>query len=60
MVLVKDANPRTEWPVGVVRQTFESQDGIVRKVEIAVLKVGNQVLWVRTIADLVLLLEVDE
>lgn len=60
VVLVKDETPRNEWPVGVVRRTFESQDGLVRKVELTVVKDGKPVLCVRPIADLVLLLEVNE
>lgn len=44
----------------VVRRTCENQDGLVRKVEIAVLKNGTPVLCVRPIAELVLLLEVDK
>lgn len=46
--------------MGVVRRTFESKDGFVRKVELAVVKDGTLALCARPIADLVLLLEVDE
>lgn len=46
--------------MGVVRRTFESQDGLVKKVELTVVRDGKPVLCVRPIADLVLLLEVNE
>lgn len=60
VVLVKDENPRKEWPVGAVRRTFESKDGFGKKVELAVVKNGTLALCARPKADLVLLLEVDE
>ncbi len=60
LVLVKNETPHNEWPVGVVRRTFESKDGFVRKEELAVVKDGTLALCARPIADLVLLLEVDE
>lgn len=42
LVLVKNETPHNEWPVGVVRRTFECQDELVRKVELAVVKDGKQ------------------
>lgn len=60
VVLVKDENPRKEWPVEAVRRTFESKDGFGKKVELAVVKNGTLALCARPKADLVLLLEVDE
>ncbi|XP_062581170.1 uncharacterized protein LOC134242973 [Saccostrea cucullata] len=60
VILLKDESPCNEWPMGVVRRTFESGDGLVRKVEKAIVKDGKQVLCLRPITDLILLLEVDE
>lgn len=61
LVLVKDDEAtRNEWPTGIVHRTFPSSDGLVRKVEIAVVKDMKRVFCVRPVSDLVTLLEFQE
>ena len=60
LVLVKDSScPRNEWPTGIIEKTFPSQDGNIRKVEVAVIKDNKRLVYVRPVTELVTLLEVD-
>ena len=59
LVLIKDDLPRNLWSCGLVQRAFESSDGLVRKVELAVVKDNKRHLYKRPINDLVTLLEVD-
>ena len=60
LVLVKDSScPRNEWPTGIIEKTFPSQDGNIRKVEVAVMKDNKRLVYVRPVTELVTLLEVD-
>lgn len=57
VVLLKNSQvPRNEWPLGLVTQTFPSQDGNVRQVEVKVIKPGGSTLFLRPITEVVLLL----
>ena len=58
VVLLKDCDvPRINWPVGLVVEVFESEDGRVRKVVVRVGKNGSFVNYTRPITETVLLLE---
>ncbi|XP_034386287.1 uncharacterized protein LOC117729388 [Cyclopterus lumpus] len=57
VVLLKDSQvPRNEWPLGLVTQTFPSEDGKVRKVEIKVTRTGVTKIFLRSVSEIVLLL----
>ncbi|XP_031729760.1 uncharacterized protein LOC116397960 [Anarrhichthys ocellatus] len=57
VVLLKDSQvTRNEWPLGLVTQTFPSEDGKVRKVEIKVTRTGVTKLFLRPVSEVVLLL----
>ncbi|XP_034385377.1 uncharacterized protein LOC117728696 [Cyclopterus lumpus] len=57
VVLLKDSQvPRNEWPLGLVTQTFPSEDGKVRKVEIKVTRTGVTKIFLRPVSEIVLLL----
>lgn len=59
VILMKDSgSARNDWPMGIVKRTFPSDDGRVRKVEICVVKDGVRSTYVRPISELVTLLEV--
>lgn len=59
VILMKDSgSARNDWPIGIVKRTFPSDDGRVRKVEICVVKDGVRSTYVRPISELVTLLEV--
>ena len=50
VVLLKDCDvPRINWPVGLVVEAFESEDGRVRKVVVRVSKNGSYVNYTRPI-----------
>ncbi|XP_069133221.1 uncharacterized protein [Argopecten irradians] len=56
IVLMKDDQVcRNEWPVAVVDRVFPSEDGRVRSVEIAIIKDGKRVNYVRPVTRLVVL-----
>ncbi|XP_054652021.1 uncharacterized protein LOC129192244 [Dunckerocampus dactyliophorus] len=57
VILLKDNQAkRNEWPVGIVTKTFPGEDGLVRKVEVAVVKDGIRKTFFRPVVNLVLLL----
>ena len=47
---------RNYWPMGVIERTFESDDGLVRKVEVRMIRDGKPTLFTRPVHELVLLL----
>ena len=58
--MVKDIDSsRNDWPVGMIERTFESKDGLVRKVAVAVVRDGKHILYMRPVTELVTLLEVN-
>lgn len=57
VLLRENGTHRNEWPLGIVDQTFTSDDGHVRKVSLRVHKDGKTVTYVRPINELVLLTE---
>ncbi|KAK3108202.1 hypothetical protein FSP39_003110 [Pinctada imbricata] len=60
VVLIKDKDAkRNEWPMGIVVKTFPSDDDLVRKVQVRVIRDEKPVLYTRPITDLVLLVSHD-
>ncbi|XP_032416936.1 uncharacterized protein LOC116718815 [Xiphophorus hellerii] len=58
LVLLKDCQAkRTQWPMGIVVNTFPSQDGNVRKVEIKISSGGTCKTFLRPVTGVVLLLK---
>lgn len=57
VVLLKDSQTcRGEWPMALVVNALESEDGKVRKAEVRVIKEGKSAVYTRPICELVLLL----
>lgn len=57
LVLLKDSRAkRNHWPMGVVVETFPSQDGHVRKIEVKVTSGGISKTFLRPVTETVLLL----
>ena len=57
IVLLKDRELcRNEWPVGIVDNVLPSQDGKVRKAEVAIFKNGKRIVYTRPVTELILLL----
>ncbi|XP_063397214.1 uncharacterized protein LOC134681506 [Mytilus trossulus] len=61
LVLLKDNSVhRCSWPVGIITDTFPSQDKRVRKVALRIIrKDGERVSYIRPITELVVLIETD-
>ena len=60
VVLLKDSQmKRNDWPVGLVTNTFPSEDGEVRKVEVKMVRKGEQRLFLRPVAEVILLVSKD-
>lgn len=59
IVLLKDSeSPRNHWPMGVIEEAFKSEDELVRKVKVRVMRGDTSTSYVRPITQLVKLLEV--
>ena len=57
VVIIRDTVVnRNYWPMGVIERTFESDDGLVRKVEVRIIRDGKPTLFTRPVHELVLLL----
>ncbi|XP_041364315.1 uncharacterized protein LOC121379732 [Gigantopelta aegis] len=60
VVLIKDKDcTRMDWPVGRVVEVFPSQDGKVRKIEVAISRNSKLHYCIRPIVDIVLLVTND-
>ncbi|XP_061170885.1 uncharacterized protein LOC133180358 [Saccostrea echinata] len=60
IVLLKDNEAhRNHWPMAVVEDAYESEDGLVRKVKVRVAQGDKRTTYVRPITQLVKLLEVE-
>ena len=58
VVIMKDQSAhRNEWPLGIISDAFESDDGKVRKVSIRTCKDGKSATYVRPINEVVLLID---
>lgn len=56
IVLLKDTQAkRNQWPTGIITKTLPGQDGLVRKVEVEVVKDGTRKTFSRPITEVVLL-----
>ena len=49
--------PRLSWPIALIDEVYESEDGAVRKVKVGIMKDDERKTYVRPITDLVLLTE---
>ena len=57
IILLKDSQAkRDEWPMGILTKTFPGEDGLVRKVEVEVVKGGTKKTFFRPVTEVVLLL----
>ena len=55
-MLMRDCqSKRNEWPLGVITQVFPSKDGRVRKVEVKINGRDGMKLFLRPVAEVVLL-----
>lgn len=58
---MKDAQAkRNDWPTAVVTKAFPSQDGLVRKVDVRVIKEGKPKVYSRPATEVVLLLSPED
>ncbi|VDI24075.1 Hypothetical predicted protein [Mytilus galloprovincialis] len=58
VILLKDKNIcRTQWPVGIIVNSFKSSDEHVRKAEVRVIVNGKATTYTRPIVDMILLIE---
>lgn len=58
IVLLKDKQARRhEWSMGVIAKAFQSDDGLVRKVEVKVASHQPPRTYLRPVSEVVLLLE---
>lgn len=56
LVLLKDSDcHRNYWPTGLVERMFPGKDGLVRKLEVKIIKDGKPRIYVRPITEIVLL-----
>lgn len=46
---------RNMWPIGIVEQTFPGKDGLVRKVQLKVIRDGHSRSYIRPVTKLILL-----
>lgn len=58
VVLLKDSSEnRNNWPMGLIDKVFESEDGLVRKVVVRIIRDGKVTFYTRPVQELVLLIE---
>ncbi|KAA0717677.1 hypothetical protein E1301_Tti014546 [Triplophysa tibetana] len=56
MVLLKDNQAkRNQWPTGIITKTFPGEDGLVRKVQVEIVKDGTRKTFSRPVTEVVLL-----
>jgi len=60
VVLLKDESHRNNWPMGVVSEAVQSEDGLVRKANITVIRGAKKKTMYRPLKELVLILPVEE
>ncbi|XP_062610110.1 uncharacterized protein LOC134271902 [Saccostrea cucullata] len=59
IVLMKESVlSRNRWPLGIIEETFPSDDSFVRKVKVVVIRDGKRTPYVRPISQLIHLIEV--
>lgn len=58
IVLLKDSqSKRNDWPLGIITETYPSQDGRVRKIQVKIIGKDGPKLFLRPINEVVLLLQ---
>ena len=57
ILLKNDSDHRNNWPLGLVTNAIESQDGKVRKAEVKICKDGKSCTYTRPITEMVLLVD---
>ncbi|XP_021361092.1 uncharacterized protein LOC110455336 [Mizuhopecten yessoensis] len=58
VVLLKDRNvPRNDWPLGVILRVFPSDDGLVRKAEVKVVRGDKTATYIRPIIETIPLIQ---
>ncbi len=56
-VLLKDNQAkRNQWPTGLITKTFPGEDGLVRKVQVEIVKDGTRKTFSRPVTEVILLL----
>ena len=56
LILLNDKDiSRNQWPVGVIVNTIDSADGLVRKAEVCVIVSGKRTVYTRRISEIILL-----
>ena len=61
VVLMKDSQAkRNDWPMAIITKTLPSQDGLVRKVDLRVIKEGKPKVYSRPVTEVVLLLSPED
>ena len=54
IVLLKISDfPRGQWPLGIIERTFPGDDGLVRKVEVRVVRDGKESCYIRPVTEVV-------
>ena len=56
MLTIDSVVNRNYWPMGVIERTFESDGGLVRKVEVQIIRDGKPTLFTRPVPELVRLM----
>ncbi|XP_077379067.1 uncharacterized protein LOC144019709 [Festucalex cinctus] len=60
VILLKECfEHRNEWPLGLVTNTFPSEDGLVRKIEVKTFRKGEHRFYLRPVSQVVLLVSKD-
>ena len=61
IVVLKDKDScRLDWPVGMIDRVFPSDDDLVRKVEVAIMKNGKRQTYIRPVTEIIPLLPEEE
>ena len=61
VVLMKDSQAkRNDWPMAIITKTLPSHDGLVRKVDLRVIKEGKPKVYSRPVTEVVLLLSPED
>jgi hypothetical protein len=56
IVLVKEDSPRNHWPMAVVQKMFKSDDTLIRKIQVKLLRNNKVVVLVCPVCDVIPLL----
>ena len=56
----EDGDYRNDWPMGRIAEAIKSEDGIVRKVFVSIMRAGKKKIMLRPIKELILLVPVND